>query len=198
MQPSIQYAITSDRVSIAFCTMGQGTPLVVLPWGPWGSIQLEWQLPLCRKWYERLAQRRMIVRYDGRGTGLSDRDATDFRLESQVADRLRLKKLAVLAPQTGGPAAIDYAARHPERVSRLVLWCTYARSADYFGSSRTEAFHALMEKDWSLFTETVAHARSEDIARDAGYNRAALPSDARSAESWMPEQASHMRLLSQQ
>ena len=122
VEPSIQYVTTSDGVSIAFCTLGQGMPLVVMPSGPWGLIQLEWQVPALRDWYERLARRRMVVRYDSRGTGLSERDATDSTLESQVLDlgavidRLDSENLALLGAEFSAPAAIVYASRYPERV----------------------------------------------------------------------------------
>ena len=86
MDPSIQYTTTSDGVSIAFRSLGQGPPLVVMPAGPWSNIQLEWQVPRWRNSYEKLARTRTLVRYDSRGTGLSERDAIEFTQESQVLD----------------------------------------------------------------------------------------------------------------
>ncbi len=69
MEPRIQYAKTKDGVSIAFCVHGKGTPLVQL-WNPQGHIRQQWGVPEFRTWYERLAQKRMLVQYDHRGTGL--------------------------------------------------------------------------------------------------------------------------------
>ena len=77
MEPRIQYAQTKDGVSIAFSTMGDGMPVVQMP-ASFNHLQLEWQLPEFRTWYERLAETRMLVRYDPRGSGLSERDVTDF------------------------------------------------------------------------------------------------------------------------
>ena len=68
MEPRIRYAPTADGVSIAFWTLGEGKPLVYMAGGPWGHVEL-WDIPECRRWYERLAQKRMLVRYDVRGTG---------------------------------------------------------------------------------------------------------------------------------
>ena len=84
MQPGIQYATTSDGARIAFCTRGEGAPLVVLPDGPWSTIDFEWKFPVHRSWFEELATSRRIVRYDNRGTGLSDPADPRFELESQV------------------------------------------------------------------------------------------------------------------
>jgi len=85
MEPRIQYAKTTDGVSIAFWTLGEGEPLVHMPLLI-SNIQLEWQIPECRRWYERLAQGRKLIRYDFRGSGLSGRNAASFSVEAQVLD----------------------------------------------------------------------------------------------------------------
>ena len=72
MEPRIEYAKTADGVSIALWTVGEGMPLVYLTGGPWSHIEL-WQVPECRRWYGRLGQKKTLVRYDVRGTGLSER-----------------------------------------------------------------------------------------------------------------------------
>ena len=84
MEPRIQYAKTKDGVSIAYATLGEGMPLVSMPALPWSHIQLEWQIPEYARWMERLAENRRLVKYDGRGTGLSERNVTDFSLDCQV------------------------------------------------------------------------------------------------------------------
>ena len=135
MEPRIRYATTADGVSIAFWTLGEGEPLVYMAGGPWGHVEL-WDIPQCRSWYERLAQQRMLVRYDVRGTGWSERDVSDHSLDALVADaeavveRLGLDRFAMFGAFDAGPVAIAYAARHPERVSHLILWCSWARSSD--------------------------------------------------------------------
>ena len=161
-EPRIQYAQTTDGVSIAYWTLGEGMPFVQMPTIPWSHIQLEWQIPEYRRWYERLAEKRKLVRYDGRGTGLSDRDVTDYSVDAHVSDleaviaRLGLNRFTLLGAGESGPAAIAYAARHPERVSHLVLWCCWARGSDIFSRPRSEAFAVLAEKEWGLYLETVA------------------------------------------
>jgi len=163
MEPRIQYAKTADGVSIAFWTLGQGMPLVSLPELPLSHIQMEWQLPEGRRWNERLAQKRMLVRYDGRGWGLSERDVTHYSLDvlmldlEGVVNRLGLEKFALFGALQMGPVAIAYAARNPERVSHLLLWCSWARASDFYTSPRLRALGQLLEKDWELYAETMAH-----------------------------------------
>ncbi len=162
MEPRIQYAKTEDGVSIAFSAMGEGIPFVQIP-AAFSHLQLEWQLPEFRTWYERLAEKRKLVRYDTRGAGLSEREVSDVSLDAQVldleavVDRLGLEKFALSAGFTQGPVGITYAARHPERVSHLVLWCSWARAADAYRSPQAQSIASLRDKDWKTYTETVAH-----------------------------------------
>ncbi len=161
MEPRIRYAPAADGVSIAFWTLGEGMPLVYMAGGPWGHVEL-WDIPECRRWYERLARKRMLVRYDVRGTGWSERDVSDHSLDALVLDveavvnRLGLDRFDMFGALDAGPVAIAYATRHPERVSRLVLWCSWARSAD-ISSPRIRAWLGLMDQDWELMTDTCAH-----------------------------------------
>jgi len=164
MEPRIQYTQTKDGVSIAFSTLGEGMPFVSGgPSIPFSHIQLEWQIPEARRWYELLAEKRMLVRYDYRGCGLSERDVTDFSLDAHVrdleavVDRLGLERFALWGLYHSGLVAMAYAARHPERVSHLILWCSYARYLDFSRSSQGQALRALLDKDWEVYTETVAH-----------------------------------------
>jgi class 3 adenylate cyclase len=158
MEPRIQYAKTKDGVSIAFWTMGEGAPFVVMP-GMYSHIQLEWQNRDVRRWYEGLAEKRRLVRYDGRGTGLSDREVTDYSLDARlldleaVVDHLELESFALWGYHDSGPVAIAYAARCPQRVSHLVLWCTWAKTAD---PPWVRARNELLRKDWEMYTETSA------------------------------------------
>jgi pimeloyl-ACP methyl ester carboxylesterase/DNA-binding CsgD family transcriptional regulator len=161
MEPRIRYAPTADGVNIAFWTLGEGAPLVYMTGGPWGHVEL-WDIPECRRWYERLAQERMLVRYDVRGTGYSEREVTDYSLDALVADveavvdRLDLDNFEMFGAFDAGPVAIAYAARHPQRVSHLVLWCSWARSSE-IRSPRIRAWLGLIDQDWELMTDTCAH-----------------------------------------
>ena len=85
MVPRVRYTHAADGVSVAYWTLGQGRPLVYLTGGPWSHLEL-WDIPACQRWYERLAEYRMLVRYDTRGTGLALRDTEDHSLAENVLD----------------------------------------------------------------------------------------------------------------
>jgi len=178
MEPRIQYTKTIDGVNIAFWTLGEGMPLVVMPSLPWSHIQLEWQNPGWRRWYERLAEKRKLVRYDGRGTGLSDRNVADYSVDAYMLDlqavveRLGVQRFVLFGPTTAGPLAIAYAARHPETVSRLVLWFTWERTP-----TELQTLRGMRDAgEWELYTDTLAHAtfgwsEAEEAHRLAAFMR---------------------------
>ncbi len=183
MEPRIQYARSSDGVSIAFWSIGQGPPLIHMPAPPASHIQLEWQIPEVRAWYEGLARHHTLIHYDCRGSGLSERACDDYSIASHirdleaVVDRLNLPTFALAGGVHAGPVAVAYAASHPDLVSRLVLWCTYGRSADLLATSpQLQAIRALLEMDWLVLTETIANVAfgwttGEDSRRFAEYLR---------------------------
>jgi len=146
-----------------------------MPTLPWSHIQLECQMPGWRRWYERLAEKRKLVRYDGRGSGLSDRNVADYSLDAHmldleaVVDRLGAQRFVLVGSFTAVLLAIAYAARHPEAVSHLVLWCPWAGRG-----ARTQAFWALREGDWELYTEALAHAVCGWSAGEEAHRLAAL------------------------
>ena len=86
MEPQIQYAKTSDGVNIAYYALVAGPPLVQMPSIVITHTQLEWEIPEYARWFERVASRRNLVRYDNRGMGLSDRNVTNFSLDDHVLD----------------------------------------------------------------------------------------------------------------
>ena len=163
--PRIQYAKSGDGFDIAYWTLGHGQPVVDMGTPPFSHIQLEWQLPELRSWYERLADHHQLVRFDGRGTGLSTREIAEYSLETMildleaVVDRLRLRRFTLIGAINSGVAAMVYAARRPERVSRLILWCAYAQGKEYFEDTGTLALRAVVDQDWRMFSETAAHSR---------------------------------------
>jgi DNA-binding CsgD family transcriptional regulator/pimeloyl-ACP methyl ester carboxylesterase len=124
-------------------------------------------VPAWHEWDQRLAERHQLILFDPRGVGFSDQAAIGppFQLESQLTDlhavvgRLGLEQVALLAAQHAGPVAVTFAARHPERVSHLILWCSYTNAMEYFGESRSEVVHQVLDRDWELFTETIAHSQ---------------------------------------
>ncbi len=128
----IRFCTAPDGVRIAYAVHGRGPPLVRT--ATWLThLECDWESPVWRHWLDGLAEGHTVLRYDERGCGLSDRDVDDLSLEARVADleaiieAAGLEHFSVLGMSQGGPVGIAYAARHPERVSRLILFSTYAR-----------------------------------------------------------------------
>ncbi|MEX0799898.1 MAG: adenylate/guanylate cyclase domain-containing protein [Dehalococcoidia bacterium] len=145
MEPSIRFVTSADGVRLAFSVIGAGPPLVLVR--PWIShLELLWQDAAFRSFFERLAEQRTLVRYDGRGNGLSERDVTEVSFDDLVSDletivdHLELRDIALFGDAFGGPVAIAYVARHPDRVSHLILHGTYARGRDVATPQRASTF----------------------------------------------------------
>jgi class 3 adenylate cyclase/pimeloyl-ACP methyl ester carboxylesterase len=163
MQPRIQYAKTSDGVNIAYWTLGQGgEPLLIMSPLAASHIALEWRFPAVRAWYEHLARSRMIVRYDSRSSGMSQRGVADISPGARlldidaVADSLGLERFGVIAAYAAGRFGIAYAADHPERVSKLATWCEGMPSAKA-RQLTSPAMLSLGEEDWQAYIETFSH-----------------------------------------
>ncbi|MET0740080.1 MAG: alpha/beta fold hydrolase [Candidatus Nanopelagicales bacterium] len=131
----VHFCRTPDGVRLAYATSGEGPPLVkVANWLT--HLDYDWGSPVWSHWWHALSAQHTLVRYDERGCGLSDWsvDAGSFSLEAwvrdleTVVDSLGLERFPMLGMSQGGPIALTYAARHPERVSHLVIFGTCARA----------------------------------------------------------------------
>ena len=118
-------------------------------------------MPFFRRLYDPLLPYRTLVRFDSRGLGLSDRDVADLSLEAQVrdveavVDSLGIGRFALLGFTRGGQMAIVYAARHPDRVSHLVLIDAFARGSDFLAMPQVEILTDLASRNWEMYTENV-------------------------------------------
>lgn len=151
----IQFCRSSDGSKIAYARHGEGPPLVVA--ACWLShLQFDWESPVWRHWVEHLGKISTMVRYDERGFGLSDWDVDDFSFDARIADLeavvddAGLERFALLGMAQGGQVAIAYAARHPERVTRLILHSCYAAMIpDPAAAEMEEAFVHLIKVGWA-------------------------------------------------
>ena len=159
-EPQVQFAKTSDGVNIAFASMGEGPPVVRVLTPGSAHVQRDWAL--LPSFFQPLTRTFRYIWYDPRGSGLSDRDATDFSMEAMmrdleaVIDRTGFRSFAVLALGGSAPLAVTYAATFPDRVSHLILDNGWTNASDIVGSPGYEAHAALIDKDWTLYTETMA------------------------------------------
>jgi pimeloyl-ACP methyl ester carboxylesterase/DNA-binding CsgD family transcriptional regulator len=132
LKQTIRFCKSSDGARIAYATMGKGPPLVRAAHFL-THLEFELRTPVWRPWLAEYSRDHMLVRYDQRGCGLSDREVADVSLEAMVADleavvdAAGLDRFPLYGASQGGAVAIAYAARHPERVSRLVIHGGYAR-----------------------------------------------------------------------
>jgi pimeloyl-ACP methyl ester carboxylesterase len=153
----IRYCQASDGAHLAVATTGCGTPLVKT--ANWlNHLEFDWQSPVWSPLFARLAAQCQLVRYDERGTGLSDRDVAEFSFDAfvqdleTVVDDLELRRFALLGISQGAPVSIAYAVRHPDRVSRLVLCGGFAKGWRKRGNpgevARAEASVTLIREGW--------------------------------------------------
>jgi class 3 adenylate cyclase len=160
MEPRIQYAKTSDGVSIAYAAAGKGRTVIFAPTPPLSHVQR--QPAVYPRLMEGLAERFHTVWYDSRGSGLSDRDVIDFSMSAMVRDLEAVAEsaeegqFALFAAFDGVPIAITYAAARPERVSHLIVADGWIRFSDYHLNPAFEAEAALRQQDWLVYTETLA------------------------------------------
>jgi class 3 adenylate cyclase/pimeloyl-ACP methyl ester carboxylesterase len=154
-EQTVGFATTTDGVRIAYATTGSG-PAVVHVIGWFTDVERGFTSPAYIPPWMRRARARLDVRYDGRGTGLSDRGVADFSLDARVrdleavVDALGLERFALFAISAGGPTAIAYAARHPERVTRIAFLASFADGQAVLADRPAwDAIEGFMRRGWA-------------------------------------------------
>lgn len=156
LRQEVRFCTARDGVRIAYATVGKGPPL--LKTANWlNHLEYDWESPIWRHFFRAFAQKRTLVRYDSRGNGLSDweapcsLDAFVGDLEA-VADAAGLERFPLLALSQGCAVAVEFAVRHPERVSKLVLCGGYVRGwrkrGDPVVVAQREAMQTLIRTGW--------------------------------------------------
>src|SRR5437870_4202229 len=140
MKQDIRFCTTPDGVRLAYAVSGEGPPLVMS--ASWLShLELQWRSPFWRPWLDAFSSHHKLLRHDSRGCGLSDRNIDNLSFETWVRDlecvieAADFRRFALVGTCWGGPIAVEYAARHPEQVTHLVLYGTYARGTQRRGNS---------------------------------------------------------------
>jgi pimeloyl-ACP methyl ester carboxylesterase/DNA-binding winged helix-turn-helix (wHTH) protein len=191
----IQFCRTKDGVKLAMASIGQGLPLVRLPtW--FNHLEYDWHVQFRSALYLFLADRFRLIRYDGRGSGLSDRYVPEISFATfehdleAVVDALHLQRYALLGISQGAPIAIAHAVRYPERVSKLVLNGAFALGSNKRGSAKdhetAQAYLTLMRHGWgdehSAFLRAFSmlyfpSASAEELRASAELQRMAMSGD---------------------
>jgi len=155
-EPEIRFFTASDGVRIAYTIGGQG-PVLIQPPTWLGHIGYEWKNPGRRRWLSEIMTHNTLVRYDQRGSGLSDWNVNDLSFERLLKDFEELIEVidvdtfAILGRCQGAAIAMAYAAKNPEQVSKLILSGAFANGwplptdpvAEHF-----DALLALMRSGW--------------------------------------------------
>lgn len=163
----ISFCRSVDGINIAYAAVGGGPTL--LKAANWLThIEYDWESPAWAPLLHWLAERQRLIRYDVRGTGLSDRDVDDISFPAfvrdfeAVVDAAKIERFAVLGISQGASVAIDYASRHPERVSKLILLGAYAQGRNRRGlpaeQDKAATFLSMLRQGWG--DETSAFMRA--------------------------------------
>jgi pimeloyl-ACP methyl ester carboxylesterase/DNA-binding CsgD family transcriptional regulator len=152
MDQSIRFCTAADGVRLAYAVSGDGPPLVMA--ATWLShLEHQWRSLAWRPWLDVFTREHKVLRHDSRGCGLSDRNADNLSFETWIRDlecvteAAGFRRFALIGTCWGGPIAVEYAARHPERVSHLVLYGTYARGKRLRTDSPAELNQASVLRD---------------------------------------------------
>ena len=153
----IRFSRGRDGTRLAYARHGAGPPLIVV--SCWLShLQHDWESPVWRHFLDDLGSFTTLVRYDERGFGMSDWNVTDFTLEARlgdleaIVDALGYERVSLLGMSDGSPVALLYAARHPDRVSRLVLYGTVCGERVVFEGEKLleeQTYQGLVRIGWA-------------------------------------------------
>ncbi len=128
----VSFTTSFDATRIAFAIAGDGPPLVKVA-NYMGHVEYDWDSPVWAHWLEELTRSHTLIYYDERGSGLSDWNAEDVSFEAwvrdleAVVDATGLQRFSLFAMSQAGAVAVAYAARHPDKVTRLIVHGAYAR-----------------------------------------------------------------------
>ena len=133
----VRYAKTTDNLHIAYGTLGDGPPDMALLWSANTHIRRDQEEPQVARFHAELARFSRVVLIDERGDGMSDsipsadRPSLGERMDDlrSVLDAMEIEQVTLFGFLDGGPLAMLFAATYPERVARLVLFCTFAAVA---------------------------------------------------------------------
>jgi class 3 adenylate cyclase/pimeloyl-ACP methyl ester carboxylesterase len=154
----IQFCQTKDGVQLAYAKIGQGPPIVKT--GNWMThLEFDFESPIWRHLYRELSRDHTLIRYDARGNGLSDREVPDVSFDhfvddlETVVDAAGIDRFTLLGVSQGCAVSVGYAVRHPERVSRLILFGGYPigwrkRARTQAEKDAGEAMVTLMRLGW--------------------------------------------------
>lgn len=173
MEQAVQYCTAEDGIRIAYCAEGEGPPLLLVHYVY--SFSLSHLVPVYDKAIRRIGRGRTLIRYDMRGTGLSQRDVDDLSPDAMVRDleavvhASHIQNFTLLGAASGGSRAIQYATLHPDQVAALILYEAFPRVTEIFPRELLESFSLLARANWRNATRSLSdvatRTRDEDEQR---------------------------------
>jgi len=174
----IRFVAGKDGVSIAWASVGENSHPPLVKAANWLShLELDWDSPIWSPLFRELSSTHRVIRYDERGCGLSDWDVDQITYEDfvedleQVVEASGVEKFPLLGISQGAAVSIEYAARHPERVSKLILFGAYDAgwrlTADEQEAREREAVMVLIESGWGSDNPAYRHLFSRTFMPDA-------------------------------
>ena len=168
MAQQVRFCTAPDGLRLAYAVHGSGPPIVRA--ATWLThLDFDWDSPVWRHWLAELGDGHTLVRYDERGCGLSDHELGELSVDTWVADletvvdATEVDRFTLLGVSQGAAIALVYAVRHPERVSRLVLYGGYARGRMWRGQearAHAEAMASAIRAGWTDANPAFRHVFS--------------------------------------
>lgn len=155
MEKEIRFCRDAEGNAIAYMRIGQG-PMLIVPPGWVSHLEQQWELPGVRAFFEQLATHHTLLVFDKLGTGLSERKRTDFTLDKDVrdleavVDAVGADRFSIFGYSMGGPLAIAFAARHPQRIDKLILYGTFANGDAVSPEAVRNSIIALVRANWGM------------------------------------------------
>ncbi len=163
MEREVRYCTTGDGVRVAYCVEGEGAPTILALPAFNETLSLDHLMPVYQQFYRDLGVGRRVIRFDWRGSGLSADlpDGASVIVETRLRDLEAVARAAgqacvIWASTIAGPAAIQFAATHPDLVSSLILYDTFADIADAMSQTLRDAFADLARANWRMAAQTIA------------------------------------------
>lgn len=182
----IQFCSASDGARIAYATVGDGPPIVKA--ANWLShLELDWNAPIWSPLFRQLAHDHRFVRYDERGNGLSDWSVDDLSFDAfvtdleTVVDTVGLDSFALLGISQGAAVSIESAVRHPQRVSKLILF------GGYPAGWRIDASDEVVREREAIMTLTATGWGSANPAYRQIFSSTFMPSATAEELNWFNE-----------
>jgi class 3 adenylate cyclase/pimeloyl-ACP methyl ester carboxylesterase len=188
MTQELRYCTSADGVQIAFSVEGAGPALVICPYFFETFARDEDGLPTWPMLIRRMGAGRQLIRYDMRGTGLSQREGVEISHQANVNDLAAVVQAAgltrfdLLGWAISGPTVIEYAASHQDQVERVILYSTFLRPTDVMPEEALRGLAALCRTNWQMAAQTFTDMSMRQEAPDLAMHQASIMREAMSGD----------------